>query len=82
MTVLLRFRDLKVRGIVANWPSLKRRILLDGFPPGRMIGENTRAWTETEVDAWIASRPIAGPKPRGAAKAKARAKAAQTAAGA
>jgi hypothetical protein len=68
MITLLRFRDLKDRGIVANWPSLKRRIEKDGFPPGRMIGPGTRAWLETEIDAWVASRPTAGPKPRGAAK--------------
>jgi Prophage CP4-57 regulatory protein (AlpA) len=70
MITLLRFRDLKDRGIVSNWVSLKRRIERDGFPPGRMIGENTRAWLESEIDAWIASRPIEGPEPRGAAKAK------------
>lgn len=68
MTVLLRFRDLRARGIIANWPSLKARIERDGFPPGMMIGANTRAWREDEIDAWIASRPVVGPAPRGAAK--------------
>ena len=80
MIMLLRFRDLKDRGIVANWPSLKRRIEKDGFPPGRMIGENTRAWLESEIDAWIASRPIEGPEPRGAAKTKHQARKAAAAA--
>jgi hypothetical protein len=70
MTKLLRFRDLQARGIINNWPSLKARITRDGFPPGSMIGPNTRAWTEAEVDAWIKSRPTAGPAPRGAAKAR------------
>jgi hypothetical protein len=46
------------------------RIKDDGFPPGRMIGPNSRAWTEAEVDAWIKSRPTAGPAPRGIAKSK------------
>jgi hypothetical protein len=67
---LLRFSDLKDRGVINNWPMLRRRIERDGFPPGRMIGPNSRAWTEDEVDAWINSRPTAGPAPRGAAKAK------------
>lgn len=67
MTKLLRFRDLQDRGIISNWPSLKTRITRDGFPPGRMIGPNSRAWTEVEVDAWIKSRPVVGPAPRGAA---------------
>jgi hypothetical protein len=68
MTRLLRFRDLKDRGIINNWVMLKRRIKRDGFPVGRMIGPNSRAWTEAEVDAWIKSRPTAGPAPRGIAK--------------
>jgi CP4-57 regulatory protein AlpA len=70
MTKLLRFRDLQERGIVANWATLKARINRDGFPRGRMIGPNARAWTESEIDAWLRSRPTAGPEPRGAAKAR------------
>jgi predicted DNA-binding transcriptional regulator AlpA len=70
MTRLLRFRDLRERGIINNWPMLKRRIKDDGFPLGRMIGPNSRAWTEAEVDAWIKSRPTAGPAPRGVAKVR------------
>jgi predicted DNA-binding transcriptional regulator AlpA len=69
MTVLLRFRDLVARGIVRNRMTLRRRIRKDGFPPGRMTGPNERTWTQTEVDTWIESRPIEGPKLKGAAKA-------------
>jgi hypothetical protein len=71
MTQLLRFSDLRARRIVNNWPSLRNRIQCDGFPPGRMIGPNARAWTEQEVEDWIRTRPSAGPAARGAAKAKA-----------
>jgi predicted DNA-binding transcriptional regulator AlpA len=67
-TKLVRFSDLEARGIITSWPMLKRRIERDNFPRGRMIGPNSRAWTEQEVEAWIASRPAAGPEPRGAAK--------------
>jgi hypothetical protein len=59
MTTYLRFRDLKARGIVNNWPTLQNRIAKYGFPPGRLIGPNARAWTEVEVEEWIARRPVA-----------------------
>jgi len=59
MTKIIRFNDLKARGIVANWNTLLRWIESDNFPPGRKLGANTRAWTETEVEAWIQSRPLA-----------------------
>ena len=55
--VLVRFRDLKDRNIVRNHPTLTRWIKLHGFPPGRLIGPNTRVWLESEVEAWIMSRP-------------------------
>ena len=58
-TIMLRFSDLKRRGIVNSWPVLRRRVERDGFPPGRMLGPNTRAWTEEEVQVWIDSRPTA-----------------------
>jgi predicted DNA-binding transcriptional regulator AlpA len=67
--MLLRYRDLVARGIVRNRMTLKRRIEKDNFPVGRMTGPNERTWTEEEVDAWIGSRPIEGPKLKGAAKA-------------
>jgi hypothetical protein len=70
MIRLLRFKDLRDRGIITNWPMLKRRIERDGFPVGRMVGPNTRVWIEEEVEKWVKSRPIAGPEPRGIAKIK------------
>src|SRR4029450_13596813 len=59
---LLRFKDLKRVGI-NNWPTLKRRVEKDGLPPGRYIGDNTRAWTEEEVTAWWDKLPSAGAPP-------------------
>jgi hypothetical protein len=76
MTAFLRFSDLKARNLFNNWPTLNERIKRDGFPPGRLIGPNMRAWTEEEVADWLATRPTARKAPRGAAKAKAEAKAA------
>jgi predicted DNA-binding transcriptional regulator AlpA len=59
---LLRFKDLSCVGI-NNWPTLKRRVTQDNFPPGRYIGKN-RVWTEDEVEAWWDSRPKAEPPPQ------------------
>ena len=59
MTKLIRFADLKARGIVRNWPTLRLWIEREGFPPGRHLGPNTRAWTEAEIEDWIAARPPA-----------------------
>jgi predicted DNA-binding transcriptional regulator AlpA len=53
----LRFSDLQERGIIKNRVTLLNRIKHQGFPEGRKIGPNTRAWTETEVAEWLASRP-------------------------
>jgi predicted DNA-binding transcriptional regulator AlpA len=58
----LRFKDLKARGIVGNWPTLLRWIKDEGFPPGRYLAPNTRAWSEAEIEAWLAARP--SPKPK------------------
>jgi len=66
----LRFGDLKARNIVKSWAQLKNLTELYGFPPGRMVSPNTRAWTEEEIDAFYASRPVEGPLLRGAAKIK------------
>jgi predicted DNA-binding transcriptional regulator AlpA len=54
---LLRYSDLKARGIVRNWVTLLRWIAHEDFPPGKMLGPNTRAWTDAEVAAWLESRP-------------------------
>jgi hypothetical protein len=67
----LRFADLKARGTVKSWAQLRRLIELYGFPAGRMLSPNCRAWSEEdEIEPWENSRPVAGPEPRGAAKAK------------
>jgi predicted DNA-binding transcriptional regulator AlpA len=61
----LRYPDLRARGIVNNRPALKNLIDKAEFPSGRMLGPNSRAWTEAEVDEWLAARPTARkPAPR------------------
>ena len=54
---LLRFKDLKRLGYVANWVSLHRWIKEQGFPVGKMIGPRTRAWTESSILEWLDQRP-------------------------
>jgi predicted DNA-binding transcriptional regulator AlpA len=53
----LRYRDLKAMGVVSNKTTLRRWILTQGFPPGKKLGPKVRAWLETEVEAWLATRP-------------------------
>jgi hypothetical protein len=47
----VRFKDLNEMGIVNNWTTLRRWIKAGAFPPGRMIGPNSRAWTKDEIVA-------------------------------
>jgi predicted DNA-binding transcriptional regulator AlpA len=68
--VLLRFRDLKDRKIVQNHPTLKRWIEREGFPPGFLLGPNSRAWREEDVTAWLDSRPT-NPSPAALVRAEA-----------
>ena len=56
---LLRYADLQRRNVVKNWQTLSNWIEKENFPPGRLIGPNTRVWTEEEVTEWISSRPTA-----------------------
>ena len=57
MRKLIRFFDLQKRGIVGNRMTLSRWIENEGFPPGVLLGPNTRAWEEDAVETWLASRP-------------------------
>jgi hypothetical protein len=55
-----RYRDFKARKIVENRTQLKHLIEKYGFPRGVMLTPATRAWADDELDAWLASRPVAG----------------------
>ena len=55
----LRYADLVELGIVRNRVTLQNWVKDRGFPAGRLLGPNARAWREKEVEAWIASRPTA-----------------------
>jgi hypothetical protein len=77
----LFFEDIKRMRIANNWTTLNRRIQLEGFPQGRMIGRR-RAWSASTVDAWLSlpmkgfrqplrgwARRVAGTRSRGGAYA-------------
>ena len=69
--VLWRFRELQARGIVRSWPQLRRLQVAHGFPRGRLLSPNTRTWLASEVEDWLATRPVENIRPlRGAAKAR------------
>jgi hypothetical protein len=56
--MVYRFVDLQDLGLVNNWPQLKILVEQHGFPPGFLLGVNTRAWLTTDIDKWITSRPV------------------------
>ena len=55
----LRFADLVERQIVGNRTTLGRWIRSNGFPPGVLLGPNTRAWPADQVEAWLEERASA-----------------------
>lgn len=59
MTRYLRFEDLRQRGVVGNRVTLGSWIREHNFPTGRLLGPNTRVWSESEIEEWIESRPTA-----------------------
>jgi predicted DNA-binding transcriptional regulator AlpA len=59
LPVFYRFKDLVAAGLVNNRTTLLRLIDKQGFPPGTMIGGNTRVWRVTDIETWLASRPTA-----------------------
>jgi predicted DNA-binding transcriptional regulator AlpA len=56
---LIRYNDLVAKGVINSRMTLKRVIDTQGFPTGRLVTPNSRAWDEEEVDAWVAARPTA-----------------------
>ena len=61
----LRFADLKRLKLITNHMTLKRWIDTENFPPGIMLGPNTRAWRRSWIEEWLASRPTENTSKRG-----------------
>ena len=51
----VRYPDLKAAGVVKNRVGLGRLIKFHNFPVGKLLGPNSRAWTEAEIQAWLDS---------------------------
>jgi hypothetical protein len=71
--VVLRFADLKKRGVVSGWTKLRSLIEHEEFPPGFYLAANSRAWFEHDINEWLDTRTAANsgdycPALRGAAK--------------
>ena len=69
----IRFDELKARGIADSWAQLASLQKHQGFPPGRLLSPQVRAWTEQEVADWLDNRPTDKAPPRGVAKKRAEA---------
>lgn len=68
MMMLRRTEVCRLTGLSAS--TLDRLERAGQFPARRRIGRSAVAWIDTEVNAWIAGTPIAGPTaaaPAGAA---------------
>jgi predicted DNA-binding transcriptional regulator AlpA len=63
MDPLLRYKDLKRLNLINNRATLQNRIRHHGFPQGRLLGPNTRVWTQAEIEEYLANRPTA-PRPQ------------------
>jgi predicted DNA-binding transcriptional regulator AlpA len=55
---LLRWKDLQRLRIVSSWPQLKFMQDNYDFPRGFLLGANTRAWRKSEIEGWLANRPV------------------------
>jgi hypothetical protein len=55
----LRFADLVAANVVTNRVTLRNWQKTLGFPLGQLTGPNIRTWGETEIQDWIANRPVA-----------------------
>jgi hypothetical protein len=62
MKPLLRFNDLVEGKIVKNRQTLQNWKRRYGFPAGRLLSPNCRAWTPEEIADWLASRPSEDPE--------------------
>jgi predicted DNA-binding transcriptional regulator AlpA len=53
---ILRYPDLEEAGVVSNRATLYRWIRDHGFPPGFLLGPNSRGWLEPDVEQWLSNR--------------------------
>jgi hypothetical protein len=59
---LVKFSDLKNRGIVENHTRLRDLIEQQNFPPGIWTGPNSHRWWDDEIEAWLSACPTERPQ--------------------
>jgi predicted DNA-binding transcriptional regulator AlpA len=60
---LLRLADLQRAGVVRSFAQLRVLIRDYGFPAGIKLSRNVRVYKQSDVEAWIATRPAADDTP-------------------
>jgi prophage regulatory protein len=60
----LSFFDLAPRGIKFTRQHIRRLIAEGEFPPARQLSSKRIGWLASEIDGWLASRPIVKPLKR------------------
>jgi predicted DNA-binding transcriptional regulator AlpA len=63
LPTFIQYPVLKARGIVKSRTQLENLKRNEGFPSGRLLSPNVRAYTEEEVREWLDSRPSAQADP-------------------
>ena len=53
---VMRYADLKARGVVNNRATLSRWIKTHGFPSGFLLGPNSRGWYAHDIEGWLSDR--------------------------
>jgi hypothetical protein len=52
-----RLEDLRENGIATNYKQVKELGERYGFPPGKLLSANIRAWSVEAVNDWLKTRP-------------------------
>ena len=65
---LLRYADLERMQLCRSRSQLNHMMAKEGFPTGFLLSSNIRAWKQSEIEDWIASRPTGKVPLRGRAK--------------
>lgn len=62
--VLVRYDQLASMGITLSRDTVRRLARKNLFPMPRRLGRHHIVFVASEIEAWIAELPVAGPRPR------------------
>ena len=63
MPILVRYDQLASMGITLSRDTVRRLARQKLFPRPRRLGRHHIAFVTSEIEAWIAELPVAGPRP-------------------